>query len=154
MQRVHVDGDVAMTGNFRVKSRTISSSVDVTAIQRMFSPGGDINTHAARWEREIRILAVIRSPHRTGNLAARHQSNHPTAFQHVYANVWNDAPYSKFVHDGTTGPIHGRRGWMGVRPFPHSWYTETTPRHTVRGQRAKPWLLNSMRDVLARHGVL
>lgn len=103
----------------------------------------------ARWThakaKEIERMARVLAPKRTGRLAASHVTL-PTIGSNQYHKVYRvsaQAYYSRYVHEGTTGPITGRNGWLklpGRNPNPGRVTGKGTVVMSVRGQRANPWL--------------
>lgn len=102
----------------------------------------------ARWThgkaKEIERMARVLAPKRTGRLAASHVTL-PTVGSNQYHKVYRvsaQAYYSRYVHEGTTGPITGRNGWLKLpagrtgAPFA----AKTRVVMLVSGQRANPWL--------------
>lgn len=102
----------------------------------------------ARWTRDkakqIERRARLIAPKRTGRLASSHVTL-PTRGSNQYHKVYRvsaQAPYSRFVHEGTHGPITGRNGWVkipaGRTGAPLA--ARTRVMRSVRGQRPNPWL--------------
>lgn len=99
----------------------------------------------ARWThgkaKEIERMARLLAPKRTGRLAASHVTL-PTRGSNQYHKVYRvsaQAYYSRYVHDGTHGPITGRNGWVKI-PAARARGSRTVVVRSVRGQRANPWL--------------
>lgn len=103
---------------------------------------GDRWTHAKA--KQIERMARTLAPKRTGRLAASHVTL-PTRGSNQYHKVYRvsaQAYYSRFVHEGTTGPITGRNGWVKI-PAARSgapYSPKLRVVRSVRGQRANPWL--------------
>lgn len=142
-------------------------TVNDSQIAHLFVPGGDAWKQTRDLGATHYRTAKAIAPSRTGNLRNMHRivvtPNRAFTCQYTLAS---DAPYSDFVHNGTTGPIHAdrwsvrnkffpRRGypfhlWIGrnrstrglmrIRPMPHSWYPVPWLRQTVNGQMAQPWI--------------
>ena len=92
---------------------------------------------AKQTERTARTIA----PKRTGRLASSHVTL-PTRGSNQYHKVYRvsaQAPYSRFVHEGTHGPITGRNGWVKI-PAGRSRTGRAVITRSVRGQRPNPWL--------------
>lgn len=125
-------------------------SVNATAIQSIYLPGGDAWDFARKLGKEMVIQAIRRAPKRTGNLARQHGSVvTPIGRFAVRSTLYNDAAYATHVRRGTND-IYAR---MTVRPFPHSYYLVPTRRNHVRGQRPNPWMEEARDLVLARYGL-
>jgi hypothetical protein len=143
-----------------IRVNTVRTRVNVSAIQSHFTATGIVGKEAREAGRAIKRAAIQAAPSRTGTLKARHtgpRSSPTTLGTHVV--VGNDSDHALFVHEGTHGPIlpHNSTGYLWVRPSPHSWYAPNyspfgyeinaggrTPRRSVRGQRANPWLARAM----------
>lgn len=131
-------------------------TVNSVALDRMFLPGGDVWAWGRNVGLEMQVEAIARAPGRTGFLKTQHGFvQTPRGKQNMQVTLYNDADYAKFVHEGTTGPIRSTRpgGMLVVRPAPHSHFHRPVPVVSVDGQRANPWLRETMEDVLARHGI-
>lgn len=131
-------------------------TVNSLAITRLTLPGGDVWRWARDVGRETMFEAIRRAPSRTGYMKAMHGfTTTPVGARHVQYTVHNDAPYAKFVHGGTTGPIRSTRpgGMLLVRPSPYSYFNRFVPLPSVDGQPAKPWLREASDAVLARHQI-
>lgn len=106
---------------------------------------GERWTHAKA--KEIERMARVLAPKRTGRLAASHVTL-PTIGSNQYHKVYRvsaQAYYSRYVHEGTTGPITGRNGWVKIPAarggVPYSPKLRVV--RSVRGQRANPWLVRA-----------
>ena len=124
-------------------------------IDALFLPGGDVWGWARRMAQETESEAILRAPSRTDTLRSLHGSSvTPAGRTQVRWTVYNDAPYARFVHEGTTGPITAASGGrLRIRPAPHSNSPVPLFPVAVRGQRANPWIENASNAVLARHGI-
>jgi hypothetical protein len=139
-----------------ISSTRVRVSVNSSALDRMFLPGGDVWAWGRRVGLEMMEVAIATAPSRTGYLKTQHGFNQtPVGKQHARVTIYNDSDYARFVHGGTTGPITSNRagGMLTIRPAPYSWFHREVPVMSVRGQSANPWLSNAMQDVLARHGI-
>ncbi len=116
----------------------------------MFGPGGDVYAEGVRAARRGKAIARRLVPKRTNKLRDSHgtevfQTNRYKSRVEIYA----DAPHARWVHDGTTGPIHARHlaedgtdgrlrlrrgGKRGGRKYPVLF------RYSVQGQDGQPWL--------------
>ena len=112
-----------------------------------------------RWNKskaeQIKSMAVLLAPKRSGRLAASHgvEQNRNAMGQYQTGHyVFADAPYARYVHDGTGlyGP-HGRVINIGKRmgPIPGGG-VGGLPRfiRSSRGQRPQPWLQQAADAVL------
>jgi hypothetical protein len=131
-------------------------TVNSTALDRMFLPGGDVWAWGRNVRLEMAAVAMETTPSRTGYMRTQNGSvETPRGRRDIQLTVYNDAPYAMYVHNGTTGPIYSSRpgGMLLVRPSPYSNFHRFVPLEEVDGQSAQPWLRNAMEDVLARHGI-
>lgn len=157
---------------FAVHSADINIVVYDSRINSWFEPGG----MAFNWTRERTIEASGRAkllaPKRTGRLAASIRADtRPLAGNHVIGRLRSQAPYSLFVHEGTTGPIYATNAFapnftpgrfLKVPPWygaPHKviWADRSTKPWTpvpVRGQSGQPFLSDAVEQILVEHGVL
>jgi hypothetical protein len=134
----------------RAHVRRVRVSVNATAIQSLYEPGGDVWNFGRKFGEGMVIAAIRRAPRRTGELAARHgYTNTPIGAFQVRTTLHNDAPYAGYVRYGT-GDIYGR---MIVRPFPHSYYAKPTFRNHVRGQRPNNWMEEALQEAIVRYGL-
>lgn len=131
------------------------------AVSALFQAGGDVTEWNFRQAKEIETLAKAMAPRRTGALSASHgMSQNRSAmgrFQTGY-RVFADAPYARYVHEGTGiygplgRPFTGRNGWMkipGVNPnASEAGNRRGTVVRWVKGQRAQPWLRDAALAVL------
>lgn len=156
-----------------IRVKSVRTKVNVSAIQSHFTPGGPVSDEAKETGRAVKRLAIQKAPSRTGLLKTRHTGPYyaPTKLG-LHLTVGNESSYALFVHEGTTGPIlpTNPTGYLWVRPSPHSWYRPNyepfgdgievnaggrTPRRSVAGQSAQPWLANALRQEMAtRYGAV
>jgi hypothetical protein len=134
----------------RASVSRIRVSVNSTAIQSLYEPGGGAWNFAQRLGGEFVREAMRRAPMRTGRLASMHGfTTTPIGRFQVRTTLYNDASYAKYVSGGTND-IYGN---MVVRAYPHSYYRVPTRRHHVRGQRANPWMERSVDIVLSHYAL-
>jgi hypothetical protein len=117
-------------------------------------PGGMINR---KWEdirRDAEMFAKHYCPVRTHVLQDSITGKVGCNQFAVWANVYARAPYARYVHDGTYGPIVPRRApymaWYGWGPWARGdkWRFKE-----VKGQHAKPFLWYGQRDALRANGI-
>ena len=84
---------------------------------------------------------------RTGELARSIRGYYePAAPNQIIMEVHAETEYALYVHEGTTGPITSD---TGERMFLPAWGPYTARRvHSVRGQRANPFLADALREVM------
>jgi hypothetical protein len=128
-------------------------TVDSLALDRLFLPGGDVWSWSRDVARETVGEAILTAPKRTGSLAGQHGFNQtPHGKRGVRWTVFNDSPYAKFVHEGTTGPIKSNRpGGLLLVAAGNGFPTFTAK--SVDGQDSNPWMERANQLVLARHGI-
>jgi hypothetical protein len=151
----------------------VNVSVDDEAIAKLFVPG--LNGDGWHWMRRVgnqhKDFAIAAAPQRTGFLATQHKvSLQPNGKYQCRYSVANYAPYARYVHEGTTGPIHSNRTTMAeinadyaaglssvtphmvVRPSPHSWFNGPVPLLWVEGQSAQPWIVDAAEIIFSIYG--
>lgn len=124
-----------------------------TRIAGLFDRGKDADKFLARNLHEIYSISVATCPSRRGAMKSRHGTGRGRIGPYAArGNVYNDAPYAKFVHEGTHGPIFPTRGvFLWVRAAPASRYPHGARRASVAGQQAQPWISEAARRVMARY---
>ncbi len=130
-------------------------------VEFQFTSAGQVGRWATARQREIVVQAKIDAPTRYGELVMGIRAGGArkvgTSLRRI---ILSTAGHSRFVHEGTTGPIFARRyGFMLVPSFDgaaplRKGGTELTARRTVAGQRANPFLVRAGRTVMLRHGVV
>jgi hypothetical protein len=145
----------------------------------MFVPGGSINSWTRRVAFETQNAAKVRAPHQTGLLTASIDADVDATplLRVINVRVGSDAPYAKYVHEGTAnngaGYIYTTKGyanralvdsWIArdvFPPNPRGYYMPVSrrggPTHyalRVHGQRANPFLVNGYNDVARVHRAL
>jgi len=141
--------------------------IDQLAVIGMTMPGGE----TYEWfRRNVEIpaytLAVTTTPTRTGRMRALNYPNMGANQYGLWVGLGNAAPYADYVHDGTDGPIfatgfHYNPGvgysqrkmlTLGVQS-PTGWgYPPFMWAKSVSGQRAQPWLAESISAALQAQG--
>jgi len=126
-------------------------------IHAMSLPGGDIYEWTAKIGREVERAGEVFAPlpkkdwgpgHIPGRLKASHSHTVGTNALGVFVNVSNNAPYARYVHEGTRTPIRPRR-WDYMKFTING---KTYRRQEVRGQGSNPWLWRAMMAVAKFHG--
>lgn len=123
--------------------RLVNSLTETTVnVARQIAPRGNSVSGRGRRSRTLRESHEIdRASFISGN--------------RVRGRVINTAPYARFVHDGTRGPITPRGGgWLGpwtTFSGPHTgvWFSKA-----VAGQAANPWLVRAYNRARQIHGQL
>lgn len=123
-------------------------------VSSLFDPGEPVQEFAKEVNQEALRLAHVYVPKRSRTLDLGHRNGGvlKVGRYHARGNVYNTAPYAKYVHEGTIGPIiplhsfaltvpravgglpvrHGGRNIMLVGP--------AFRKKSVGGQEANPWL--------------
>lgn len=127
-------------------------------IKALGAPTNMVGQYVGRKGDTIERWATIMAPKRSGALA---RSIHEGPVEWFGGNrtsvtVSADAGYANFVHNGTTGPIHGRRkGGKGAPRgmlVPIHWSITGTGkrawRQEVAGQAAQPFLADALTFVM------
>lgn len=114
----------------------------------MNSPGGDVHNYVKRKAQRVKLYASIQAPKRTGALVAGLRIDvRKRSSNSVIGYVRSTARHSRWVHEGTTGPIYAKRGkYLRVPAYPGA--TLKVKRRSVRGQRAQPFLANALNQVM------
>lgn len=135
---------------------------------------GMVRRYMRSLTREVVMASKLRSPRRTGRMAASITDKHQWANQHGTGRVIRvGVPYAGYVMGGTTGPITaglyrssggrfsssqsptGRqlagRKWM---PVGKSQGRITNFAKSVRGQAANPFVEKALRSTMHRWGIL
>ncbi len=131
-------------------------------VSLQFDTPGQVGRWASARQREIVAQAKVEAPTRYGELVAgvRAGGALKTGRYSLRRIVLSTAGHSRFVHEGTTGPIFARRyGFMMVPAFEGAapgrmGGTNLVARRSVAGQRANPFLVRAGRLVMLRHGVV
>lgn len=146
----------------RARYRGTKVTVNTTAIQSLFLPGGGVADHGKQTGRKIRAAAEADAAKfvRSGDLLLSHTGPfYSPTWLGGHVTIGNTSDHARFVHEGTQGPILPRNhtGYLWIRPFPHSrfafdpsWaeFGGRTPLPRVRGQRANPWMARAMDRVI------
>lgn len=117
--------------------------------------------------REIVFQSKLKAPRRTNRLANSIDEKFRWANQYgTGRQVVATAPYARYVHEGTGGKARriyakpnrgadgrfsGGRGWL---PVGKSQGAITHYAHFVSGQDANPFIMEALREVFARRGLL
>jgi hypothetical protein len=131
-------------------------------LEKQFTSAGQVGRWASRVQREIATESRLEAPKRTTELAG---SIHAAgalktgrfALRRIIAA---DAGHSKYVHEGTTGPIFPKFGRFLLVPanpgdLPlRQGGINLVERDHVRGQSANPFMTRAARTVLLRHGIV
>lgn len=123
------------------------------ALSAETSPGGNLYQYVARLDRLVYQFAVADAPARSGQLKASHVNAgvRKVGRYKAQGSINNTAEHALWVHDGTTGPIHARRGpYLSVPQRRGS--TRRVLRLTVSGQRGNPWLFRAGQKAAAIMG--
>lgn len=134
---------------------TVRIVIFETAIHAMFQPGGMVYEETKDAAREVKFLAELDAPSRTGELRAsiRIASERRASRTMVGYYVRADAPYAYFVHEGTNDIEAAEGSYMLVPRFPEYGPRGVSPkvkRDSVAGQEANPFLANNLRYVMAK----
>ena len=101
--------------------------------------------------------APRRGGHKSENLAAQHGPFFGVSGAGGYTlnlNLWNDASYARYVHQGTTGPIRARGSFM-VFPGSEIGSSRYMVRlRTVHGQASQPWMRDALEFTMRSEGIL
>lgn len=135
-----------------------------SAIQGLFTPGGDAHDEARDITRKIETSAIRRALKfaRSGEIARSHYRTVRTTTLGVRGTVGNRSDHAYFKHKGTQGPIRSNRGTITdskgrrqrakMRLRRGNGYPSML-RASVSGQRGDPWLRKAANGVLWRYGV-
>jgi hypothetical protein len=116
-------------------------------------PGGPTGRYIHRKGDTIQRYARLQAPKRSGNLARSITLGNQTWRGHRAAiEISAKAPYAKYVHEGTYGPIYPKNGKYLKVPAAHS-ITGTkmkrVNRKFVAGQHAQPFLREATAFVMS-----
>jgi hypothetical protein len=130
--------------------------------QFKYGPGGPIVRAASRWSQEVRAIATVIAPKDTGHLAGSSSVTVKTHPGFVVGEISFQARHALWVHEGTG--IYGPRG-RPIRPRVGKVMRFAAPprlrgaskggfvyARSVRGQRARPFLLTALRLVMQPKG--
>lgn len=124
---------------------TVSGSrftVDDNGIDQLFATGQEVWKYTALMGTEHLGASIMYAPSRSGRLRASHYPvpiMTPEGRRGWRYTIRNDAPYARFVHEGTTGPIYPTGEFLSVPVFRGSVYPRFRAR-SVSGQIGKPWM--------------
>jgi hypothetical protein len=140
------------SGGFTVRINTFT-------LRSMFKGRGDVAKYFGRIERKVVRRAKLTTPITknqywnppgTGNLERSTHGSHTYRTMRIYIYVRASAPYARFVHEGTSGPIVAHSGnRMPLYNRPRRKIKRAA--FAVRGQASQPWLDQAKRKVLARY---
>lgn len=131
-------------------------------VSLLFDAPGQVGQWASARQREIVGQAKVEAPVRYGELVMgiRAGGALKTGRYSLRRIILSTAGHSRFVHEGTHGPIFARRyGHMMVPAFQgaapgRKGGTNLVARRSVAGQSANPFLVRAGRLVMLRHGVV
>lgn len=125
------------------------------AARSMFYTGGQVY----RWFREhvetaAYSEAVATTPTRTGEMSTQNWSDMGANQHGLWVQLGNSAPYSLYVHEGTTGPIepNGPFLLMGKQSPTGAGYPAFMLARHVSGQEAQPWMAEAAAAALQVNG--
>lgn len=134
-------------------------AVHYERIMAAFTDAGIFGPDIHALSREIRDVAEVTAPKRTGRMAKAHFINilPPRGYQRTFY-VGNRMGYAPFVLGGTAGKGTGfidakPPRLMELRPIPYSWFRADSPgrfRAQVRGQEPNNWLNMALRLAVER----
>ena len=106
---------------------------------------GDLHARYARQD----------APHRTGRLGKSiYMVVTPYGRFRCRYTVATKVEYASYTITGTQGPIFPKKSlFLFVRPRPFSYYSKTTLRMSVRGQRGHDWLESSRQRAWLDSGI-
>lgn len=125
-------------------------------IHAMFGAGGLVWDEGRKLSRDVHARAKATAPMRTGNLKrSLGVYINREAKTGLNVGLYSTASYADVVNRGYTGRIYPTNpsGKLWVRPAPHSWYSRVTPRDSVKGQHANPFMARAVASVTAWYGV-
>lgn len=130
-------------------------------LELLMTDAGSVGRWASARQREIAMQARVEAPTRYGDLVAgiRAGGARKTGMT-LRRIILSTAGHSRYVHEGTHGPIFANRygtllvpAYEGAAPL-RKGGTNIIARRSVRGQSANPFLVRAGRKVMLRHGVV
>lgn len=149
------------------RARPGKVSVNLTAIQSIFEPGGGVHNTGTRFGREMVGVASRSVKTVTGQLSRSYRNATSPNYLGLFVTLYTTAEHGKWYEDGTAseglGYIRPRKGKTMKIPMGRAGFAPRTPQQSttgfvhaarVRGQRPKHTMENAMRIVLKMNGLM